>query len=465
MHSELKVWVDSFPYEKEIHRISDYSGEQIYSKMALPLFFDDNGEPRYLACESYDVSSDGRLYTFNLRKNIFWSDGIPVLAKEYEAAFRAICLDKGNRFRTLLSDIKGFKELTFEDGREFGVSTDGKYKLHVQLRNENCFFIHFLCAFILSPLREDRKDIHCGPYEIDAVNETEFLIKLNKYYFLDTKFSSLAFEKILFINCGPLNRSTDPFEGLSKNKLDVSCDTAIYYDQIGAYADHENLKRRKINVLMLLSPGKMFNDIPENIKSVLNTIIDRNKICKDLHDIPKPISSYREVFIDNIKKSILNVSEPNYSYNYELIVSLEQFYPNEIVFDNIQLQLNRFGIKLKKEIDSYGQWNSVSHLRLELRKPIVPIPVVLYKADIFRGYLDSKKFRLALLLYSKIMSYGCAFSKEKCYEYLDRILSERSISIPLIEIPGFIFCKKDIHLDSLYQVGKYARRINKKMDY
>ena len=40
------------------------------------------------AAESWDVSEDGRVWTFNLRPGQVWSDGTPLTARDYEATFR-----------------------------------------------------------------------------------------------------------------------------------------------------------------------------------------------------------------------------------------------------------------------------------------------------------------------------------------------------------------------------------------
>ena len=40
--------------------------------------------PDYGQAESYDVSDDGLVYTFHLRDDIFWSDGEPVTAANWE---------------------------------------------------------------------------------------------------------------------------------------------------------------------------------------------------------------------------------------------------------------------------------------------------------------------------------------------------------------------------------------------
>ncbi len=48
------------------------------------LRFDEQLVPRPAAAESYDVSTDGTVYTFHLRPDGRWNDGQPVIAPQFE---------------------------------------------------------------------------------------------------------------------------------------------------------------------------------------------------------------------------------------------------------------------------------------------------------------------------------------------------------------------------------------------
>lgn len=49
---------------------------------------DARGEPVPGAAESWDMSADGRVYTFHLRQGLKWSDGTPLTAEDFAAGFR-----------------------------------------------------------------------------------------------------------------------------------------------------------------------------------------------------------------------------------------------------------------------------------------------------------------------------------------------------------------------------------------
>ena len=48
------------------------------------------GNPILGAAESWSVSADGTVYTFTLRKDGFWSDGVPVTSEDFVFGMRRI---------------------------------------------------------------------------------------------------------------------------------------------------------------------------------------------------------------------------------------------------------------------------------------------------------------------------------------------------------------------------------------
>ena len=67
--------------------ISSYS--PVPSKYSVAPTTSDGFKPGI--AEKWDVSEDGKTYTFHLRKDAKWSDGSPVTAKDFEYSWRRIC--------------------------------------------------------------------------------------------------------------------------------------------------------------------------------------------------------------------------------------------------------------------------------------------------------------------------------------------------------------------------------------
>ena len=73
---------------------------------------DENGDRfEYAGAESMDVSDDGLVYTFHLRKDAKWSDGQPVTAADYEYGWkRLLNPEYGYSYSFYLFNVVGAEE-------------------------------------------------------------------------------------------------------------------------------------------------------------------------------------------------------------------------------------------------------------------------------------------------------------------------------------------------------------------
>ncbi len=113
----------------------------------------------YGQAESYEVSDDGLVYTFTLRDDIYWSDGEPVTAGDFEYSWKRI-VDPGNAFDYgYILDGVVLNAEAIQNGEmdpsELGVTALDDRTLEITLEAECPYFLD-LCAFAaLMPLRED----------------------------------------------------------------------------------------------------------------------------------------------------------------------------------------------------------------------------------------------------------------------------------------------------------------------
>ncbi|MEE2527013.1 peptide ABC transporter substrate-binding protein [Hyphobacterium sp. HN65] len=79
------------PLTLDPHKASGTWENNIIGDMFIGLFTDDvEGAPIPGMAESWDVSEDGLTWTFTLRDDAVWSDGVPVTAGDFEYAFQRI---------------------------------------------------------------------------------------------------------------------------------------------------------------------------------------------------------------------------------------------------------------------------------------------------------------------------------------------------------------------------------------
>lgn len=109
--------------------------------------------------ESWDVSDDGLVYTFHLRKDAKWADGVPVTAKDFEYTWRRT-FDQatGASYTWMVEDVikNGSKvyagELPLE---ELGVKAIDESTLEITLESPSPFFLQFAGFPTYCPVRED----------------------------------------------------------------------------------------------------------------------------------------------------------------------------------------------------------------------------------------------------------------------------------------------------------------------
>ena len=115
--------------------------------------------PTYGQAESYEVSDDGLVYTFKLRDDIFWSDGEPVTAANFEYSWKRIvdpanAADYGYILNGIVANASAIQAGEAEPDT-LGIKAVDDKTLEITLEAECPYFIG-LCAFAaLEPLRQD----------------------------------------------------------------------------------------------------------------------------------------------------------------------------------------------------------------------------------------------------------------------------------------------------------------------
>lgn len=111
--------------------------------------------------ESYTVETDyagNATYTFTLRQDARWSDGVPVKAEDFVHAWQRLADPaKNTPHRELLAEIAGFQEVQETgDVTLLGVSASGPRTLTVTLNGSPSYFLEEICAGAYTmPLRAD----------------------------------------------------------------------------------------------------------------------------------------------------------------------------------------------------------------------------------------------------------------------------------------------------------------------
>lgn len=112
--------------------------------------FDPTATPQPGVAEKWEISPDGRVYTFHLRHNARWSNGDPVTARDFVDSWqRTLSPETASEYAYQLYYVKNgrlFNEGKLTDFSQVGVRAPDDFTLEVTLESPTPFFLD-LCAF------------------------------------------------------------------------------------------------------------------------------------------------------------------------------------------------------------------------------------------------------------------------------------------------------------------------------
>lgn len=434
--NNLNIAVDVFPYKEDIWSICDYSGEQIYSKLALPLFSLEKGEVELLGAESFQQTADSLRIT--IRKDLFWSNGDNVKAADYVRAIRHICHDENNRYNKILASVAKL-------GSETEIHNDHSFTIQTSWYDP--FIIQYLSLLNFSPKHEHSDDVSAGPYILLKKQDNVYQLVANKYFTLDKHLPNVEKINYLLVEKDPNGEAF--FDG----KVHVSCNTAVNLKNYRTFTAKQNFVAAEGNLMMILSPGRKFDKLPDYVKEILTCKINRSSIAARYDNILKPVTSWMSVYFDGSYHPLRDTI--TYSKNSFVIdISYEDFYPNDEILEDIAEQLSCFNIEVRKHQDKYGYWRSESHLRFEIRKIPQRNPVQIIRSDLSHVSTSHVKFEKIKNLYSLLFTEALSSQQPEIFKAIDFYLREQCLSLPLFIFPTGFFCHSSILENTLYAPGR-----------
>src|SRR5262249_50315104 len=133
----------------------------VISRVFEPLLdFDKDLKPVPAAATGYDVSPDGKTYTFHLRQGAKYSDGQPVKAQDFEYSFKRILNpDTAAEYASFFTDagIVGADDYNTGKGSvdAVGIKATDDNTLQIQLENPIGYLPDLVALWVVPPLRQD----------------------------------------------------------------------------------------------------------------------------------------------------------------------------------------------------------------------------------------------------------------------------------------------------------------------
>jgi oligopeptide transport system substrate-binding protein len=219
---------------------------------------DANGDDyrEFAGATDYSVSDDGLVYTFKLRKDAVWSDGVPVTAQQYvDAVVRLLDPEQAFTYNTVAYDIKN-AQAYFNgeaEAQDVGVRAVDDYTLEITLERLTPFFLTKLTAVSFFPIRLELIEaangswgddlgplVFNGPFIVtDWVKENSLTLERNPTFW---DADNVKLQKVTFTSVPELstqaqllkNKQLDAVQGASEYdaqwKADVESGILTYHE-------------------------------------------------------------------------------------------------------------------------------------------------------------------------------------------------------------------------------------------
>ena len=277
------------------------AGTMILNAFEGLMTLDANSQPVEGAAESYEVSEDGLVYTFKLRKDGKWSDGEPVVADNFKYSWlRALDKSTAAEYAYQLFYIKNGEN--FYNGKasadEVGIKVIDDYTLEVTLESPTSYFLQ-LCAFTTYvPLREDiisadpdgwatkpESYVSNGPFKLVKWDMKDQLIfdKNENYWDKDNV-------KLDTLTCKLVTDDTTAYSELKAGSFDMVNSVPINEIEPGMEEGLVSVTPKLGTYYFAINVGKQ-DGLNENVKEVLsnklvrqalNLVIDRQEIIDNV---------------------------------------------------------------------------------------------------------------------------------------------------------------------------------------
>jgi len=246
---------------------------------------DDNLEPAPDIAERWEISNDGKTYTFYLRHDVSFHNGREVKAEDFKYSWQRASDPETRSLTaaTYLGDIVGVREVLAGKTKEIsGVKVIGGYTLEVTIAAPKSYFLSKLTyptAFVVDRANVEsgegwwRKPNGTGPFKLRQWEENELLVLgRNELYY-----GELAkVDYVVFQLWGGM-----PMNMYETGEIDV---TSVYRDYIDKVTDEAGPFYRELQVIPELSffyigfniTKPPFDDI--NIRRAFSQAIDKDKL-------------------------------------------------------------------------------------------------------------------------------------------------------------------------------------------
>jgi peptide/nickel transport system substrate-binding protein len=323
--------------------------------------FNQKGEVVPALAKSWEVSEDGKIYTFNLHTGVKFHNGHPFTAADVKYTLD-LARDPENKtkvhkeYYAEISDVKAVNDETVE----------------ITLKAVNSMFLYDLArgdSVILPEGMQPEmktKPVGTGPFKVEEWIKGDHvtLVKFDDYYRSGIPYLDEVIFK--FIDTAPARNAA-----LMAGDIDVigyiaSPETAVEFEKDDRFKIHKGVTTGDV-IMSTNNSKKPFNDV--RVRQAMAYAIDRKAIIEGaMFGYGTPIGSHMSpinpCYVDltwmhpyDPEKAKQLLAEAGYPDGFEAVIKLPSMYPYSVRSGEIIADLfKKVGIQLKIELIEWGQW-------------------------------------------------------------------------------------------------------------
>ncbi|WKC79398.1 peptide ABC transporter substrate-binding protein [Borreliella tanukii] len=477
----LGIGIGNEPTSLDPQFCSDKLGQLIINELFVGLLRGDpkTGGYRPGLAKSWDISHDNTCYTFHLRDDIYWSDGVKITADTIRSSYIMALETEENvpNITLLASKIKNAKEFhtTKLNVDEVGIRVINDKTLEITLSHPTIYFLDMLTNPIFIPIpthivkkfgnkwTSPENIVTSGPFKLKRrILHEEISIEKNKKFY-DAK--NVAINEITFVTVSDARRIYSMYE---HNEIDAIFNSIPLnlINELILREDFYSADTNRVGFFSLNTTVKPLDNV--KVREALSLAVDRETL------------TYR--VLDNNFKASRKISPALNNYNYGKKLKLynprkaekllaEAGYPDGKNFPTLTIQYSNNDLEKEVAIFIQGQWKKVLNIDVEIE----PVTWNNHIANILKGqyelsirswqgdYLDPMAyFEIFKAKNSHLSSYG--YSNPELDELLGKseLEVDEKIRLELFKKIEEIIIEKDHPIIPIYSiVGNYLFKNDK----
>ena len=420
--------------------------------------YDKDGAIIPCLASSWEISEDGKVYTFHLRNDVLFHSGAKFTSKDALYCYN------------LLSGLGGEEALSSKFTLISDISTPDDYTLVLKLNHADASFLQLNRIAIIPEGYKDSETapVGTGPYRfVSYIPGQKITLERFEDYYDKEKMPQIKKAEFYIIS-----DESAAVTALQSGQLDFANVSAVNAPVLEGAFDIYSYAQNMVCLFALNNSVKPFDDI--RVRQALSYAIDKNEIIEGafggygtpLYSAFSPVMAFyyndklSSLYPHDEEKAKALLSQAGYANGFELTITVPSNYQPHI--DTAQIiaeELKRVGIKAKIELMEWGTWLEEVYSKANYQTTVVGLSgkldpndiLIRYKSDYRRNFIRYNNSE-----YDEIITKATTETDENkraaLYKEAQRIISEDAASVWTLDPNLVVAARKELKGYTSYPV-------------